>query len=427
MSLAAKMEEVDLSVQEEGFFLFRQPILNGRQQLVGHALLFCSGTSDDGNADINTSVVEQACEVGLRDVIGSSLAFVHVDTAILMSELPFTMPRQRVVLELLESVPLTPEIMDRLALLLAAGYRFAIGNVVAESAWTELLLPLVEMVKVNVLQMSAKEIAALSQSFQSKGKKLLAENVDTPEKFETCSQYGFIYFQGYHFARPELIPHRQASVLSVHVMEILTLIVRGDNNFEIVRSLNKDTAIRLMLLHLVNTPLCGFRRHIDSLDHILLVLGHRQLKHWLQVLLYANQGGQRGVVCSPLMILAATRGKICELLAGNISGHANSAVAFTVGMLSLSDILFNRSMADILDQLGEQAEVRGALISRDGFYGDLLRLVELSEQASTSEADQLHQLLDQLQLSRQDFFNAQKEAFAWGDNIAEHMGDQSER
>jgi len=102
-------------------------------------------------------------------------------------------------------------------------------------------------------------------------------------------------------------------------------------------------------------------------------------------------------------------------------------VAFTVGVLSLADVLFNRELVNIVDQIGESEEVRDALISRSGGYGDLLRLVEMNEQAAIFDTHQLSQLLERLELSNETFFNIQKEAVAWGGNIFEHMGNETVR
>ncbi|EJL80849.1 putative signal transduction protein containing EAL and modified HD-GYP domain containing protein [Herbaspirillum sp. CF444] len=426
MAVAAlTMDVPDLGAKD--FFLARQPILNIEQELIGYELLFRSTAvnratvTDDVAA--TAAVIEHAAELGLHNVIGSLTAFLNVDASMLMSEVIFVLPKEQVILEILETVELTPSLMRRIETLVEAGYVFAIDDLVEESARTEQLMPLARIVKVDVLDMQVETLAALSASLKLKGKKLLAEKVETSEQFKLCRDYGFDYYQGYYFARPDVLQGKKLSASCVVIMQILALIIKGANNYEIVRFIKQDVALSLMLLRLVNTPLCGFRRHIASLGQALLVLGDRQLKRWLQILLYANPNSNRNAASSPLMILAATRGKMCELLSQKIQPRRpnKSDTAFMVGVLSLTDALFNLEIADVIGPLGVSIEIREALLSRAGFYGGLLTLVESVERPELLSSAQLNEMLSNFQLSAGEFYNLQKEAFEWGDSISENM------
>ena len=434
MDSAALGTEIDeLCLEDREFLLSREPIIDVKQELAGYQLLFRDPYNYQVGAEdprsVTQHVVDFSTELALRNVIGSSMAFINVDAGILMSDAIFLLPRQRVILTIPGSLELTPDLMVLIAKFVTAGYSFAMADITAESERSEMLEPLIEIVKIDSRQLSTAQLLVLRHSFMKKGKKSLVEKIDTFDQFERCSKLGFDFYQGYYFAKSDARNGKKATQLSDHVMRILGLILSGGNNFEIVRSIEENAVLKEMLLHLVNTPIFGFRRHIDTLDYVLLVLGHLQLKHWLQVLLYADQGRLRGVPCSPLLIMAATRGKMCELLALAIpaSIFSNPDVAFTVGVLSLADVLFNRELVNIVDQIGESEEVRDALISRSGGYGDLLRLVEMNEQAAIFDTHQLSQLLERLELSNETFFNIQKEAVAWGGNIFEHMGNETVR
>ncbi len=425
---------LDIRVEDrevQDFFLARQPILNIAQELIGYELLF-RGTGDNRAAVIDdmgatAAVIERAVELGLHNVIGSLVAFVNVDAAILMNDVIFVLPKEHVILEILETVELTPALILRIAMLAEAGYVFAIDDVVQESYRTELLLPYIGIVKIDVLATPLQQIQALTNSFKLKGKKLLGEKIETIEMFKQCREYGFDYYQGYYFAKPDMLKGRKLKASSVLVMQILTLLIKGANNYEIVRFIKQDVALSLLLLRLVNTPLCGFRRHIASLGQALMVLGDSQLKRWLQILLYANPDVGSGA-SSPLMVVAATRGKMCELLAQKIHPRRSSKSdnAFMVGVLSLTDALFNVEMIDIIKQIGVSSEIQEALLARSGFYGSLLQLVELSEQPALFSVPTLSAMLENLQLSADAFYSVQKEAFEWADSISQNMTFDSE-
>jgi EAL and modified HD-GYP domain-containing signal transduction protein len=422
---ALNMHVEEMDVQD--FFLARQPILNIEQELMGYELLFRSTATDHATVvddmGATAAVIAHAVELGLHNVIGTLAAFVNVDAEILMNDVIFMLPKDLVILEILETVDLTPALMKRIAMLAGSGYVFAIDDVVEESYRTELLLPYIGIVKIDVLATPAARMEALTRSFRLKGKKLLAEKIESIEMFRQCRMYGFDYYQGYYFAKPDLLRGRKLKASSVLLMQILALVMKGANNYEIVRFIKQDVALSLSLLRLVNTPLCGFRRHIASLGQALMVLGERQLKRWLQILLYANPEVGPGAVSSPLMVLAATRGKMCELLTQKIHPRRSSKSdsAFTVGVLSLADALFNTEMAEVIRQIGVSNDIQQALLTRTGFYGQLLQLVEGSEQPQRFNARALGDILASLQLSAEEFYAVQKEAFEWAGSISENM------
>ncbi|WP_343722544.1 EAL and HDOD domain-containing protein, partial [Herbaspirillum seropedicae] len=234
-----------------------------------------------------------------------------------------------------------------------------------------------------------------------------------------CMTFGFDYFQGYYFAKPMILQGKKLEASKMIIMHLLTLLVRNVDNAEIVRYIKRDVALSLTLLRLVNTPVYGFQKFIDSLGQALIVLGRRQLKRWLQILLFANTDKEQAHTMSPLMILAATRGKMLELITTRIrpGRRKMSEMAFTVGIMSLVDALFGMSMETVLRQITVSTEIREALLRRTGFYGVALRLVECTEQRDQDQAE-MQRLLDELQLSADDFFEAEKHAFEWGNSIS---------
>jgi EAL and modified HD-GYP domain-containing signal transduction protein len=405
------------------FFLARQPILSREQDLIGYELLFRSAAFGPANVkdDVTATaaVIAHASELGLSNVIGNLHGFINVDAAVLMSDFIYFLPSDKVVLEILETVRVTPELVARVRELTKAGYVFALDDVVAESEEIEELLPLVKIIKIDVMEVDPSKLLKLSVHFKRAQKELLAEKVETLQQFNDCMTFGFDYFQGYYFAKPMILQGKKLEASKMIIMHLLTLLVRNVDNAEIVRFIKRDVALSLTLLRLVNTPVYGFQKFIDSLGQALIVLGRRQLKRWLQILLFANTEKDRAHAMSPLMILAATRGKMLELITVKIrpGRRKMSEMAFTVGIMSLVDALFGMSMETVLRQITVSTEIREALLRRSGFYGLALRLVECTEQREPDQAEMQH-LLDELQLSADDFFAAEKHAFEWGNSIS---------
>jgi EAL and modified HD-GYP domain-containing signal transduction protein len=412
------------------FFLARQPILNRARELVGYELLFRSAM--DNVADViddvkaTASVIACAAELGLNNVIGSWLGFINVDANVLLSDFIFFLPKEHVVLEILNTTKVTPLIVKRVEMLANYGFVFALDGVIAESTNIGELLPFIKIIKIDMTDISAERLAGLIGYYKVLNKELLAEKVETLHQYRICESAGFDYFQGYFFAKPVVLSGQKLRPLNTIILQVLTLIMRNANNGEIVRFIKQDIALSLMLLRLVNTPVYGFRRYIASLGQALLVLGDRQLKRWLQILLYVDPVREDKTTLTPLMVLAATRGKMLELCAENLRPRRPSIsdTAFSVGILSLADTLLNVEMSVILGQIGASADIRDALLSRSGFYGEILQLCESSELFGI-EKEQVLRMLEQLALSVDDFYQIQKKSIEWGNNIATNMRSES--
>lgn len=404
------------------FFLARQPILNRDQDLYAYELLFRRKVT--GPADVTddvcatATVIAHASELGLDNVIGSFLGFINVDATVLASDFIHFLPKQKVVLEILETVEVTDRIVARVEELAHAGFSFALDDVIANSDAVQRLLPVVDFVKIDITGMGLDQLSQLSGHFKRMNKTLLAEKVESLEQFQYCLDLDFDYFQGYYFARPTVLTGKKLSPSQVAIMQLMAQLISEAELAEIERSIKQDASLGLTLLRLVNTPVARAIPRIDSIAQALRLLGRQQIQRWLQILLYAETGKSKGTG-SPLLALATTRGRLLELMAEKIRpGDRNMAgIAFTVGIMSLLDALFGVPMEEILKRLSVADEVRAALLSRSGIYGNMLKLVESIDQIETN-APMVAPLLEKLELSAERLYALQVAAFEWSDMVA---------
>lgn len=402
------------------FFLARQPILNRGQKLVAYELLFRTAASGPANIvddlSATAAVISHASEFGMEKVIGDSLGFINVDAAVLMSDFINILPVDKIVLEILETVQATPEVLARIQVLAQAGFTFALDDVIVHTPDVQKFLPLVDIIKIDVKDLRPAALSTLAEYCQQHGKKLLAEKVETQALFQTCLDLGFDYFQGYHFSKPSILTGKKLAPAELSVMQLLERIASGADNSVIERCFKQDASLSLNLLRLVNSPAFAVRGGINTIGQALMVLGRSQLQHWLQVLLYANAGVSGR---SPLLLMATTRGKLLELMADKVMpGQRNAAdIAFTVGIVSLMDVLFGLPMTEILKTIAVRDEVRDALLLRKGMYGEMLRLAESIEHLDEDGAILLP-TLDKLHISGEALFAMQLTAFEWTNKIS---------
>lgn len=414
----------DATISDD-FFLARQPILGRDQSLVAYELLFRTEGACEANvtdqASATAAVISHASQLGMEVVLGGRLAFLNVDEVVLMSDFVRFLPHDGVILEILETVKATPELIARVAELRDLGFKFALDDVIADSEDVSKLFDLADVIKIDLKGVERSRLEALVRKFSGRKKKLLAEKVETVEEFETCLELGFDYFQGFYFARPTIMSGKKIAPTELVILRLLDLINSDADDSEIEMAVKRDASVGLNLLRLVNTPAAGSAAgHIDSLGDAINKLGRDRLQRWLQILLYSKPGG-KVELNSPLLQMASTRGKLMELMAQHLRPgmRAYADTGFTVGIMSLMDALFGMPMSEIVEQIPVSDEVAEALLERTGFFGELLRLAESIEMMDEGE-EEVAPALAGLALSAGDLGEIEMAAFEWSDKVARY-------
>jgi len=419
MTDTASLDQASQPLRLRNFYLARQPMLDRNQALFAYELLFRSTPNNSAEFDTDlaatSAVLAHAAQLGLPRAVGDACAFLNVDTEVLMSDIFAFLPRERTVIELVGSVEATEPVLWRLAELSGHGFKFAAEASVHGSRLGR-LLPLLDYVKIDLRAMPVVTMLSLVPRLRGTGKRLIAEKVESQAEYKTCLDLGFDYFQGFYFARPSVIAGRKLSPSQLALVELMNLVVSDADNSVIERAIKRDVTLSINLLRIVNTPAAGLRQRIDSLGQALIVVGRRQLQRWLQIMLYAEPGN-RGHTQTSLLMLASTRARLLELLAGRLRpGQRHVAdMAFTVGIMSLMDALFCVPMADLVEQIPVSDEVAQALLRRSGFFGELLRLAESFERME--EGDDMLPALGELAASGDDLMELEMAAFEWSGQV----------
>jgi EAL and modified HD-GYP domain-containing signal transduction protein len=370
--------------------------------------------TDDMQA--TASVIHHAfSEMGVQTVLGTQLGYINVSADMLLSDMVELLPKDQVVLELLETIQIDDAIVERCRALKLQGFTLALDDFVYDDRYLP-LLALVDIIKVDLLLHTPDELRDVVTQLKRWPVKLLAEKVDSAEQANYCHALGFDFFQGYYFARPSVLTAKRADASQLALIQLLGLVLKDAETQHIEHIFKQHPNLTYNLMRLVNSVASGAHRSITSLSQAIMVLGRTQLQRWLQLLLYTLQSGAS--YPSPLLMLAATRGKMMELLAQQQGSSADVCdEAFMAGILSLIDSLIDKPLADIVDELSLGKRLAAALLHRDGELGVLLKLIECVEQ---TDLDQASALLEQTSgLSLSDLTAAEIEAMTWANQIAE--------
>ncbi|MBI4989916.1 MAG: EAL domain-containing protein [Rhodocyclales bacterium] len=409
----------------QDIFIGRQPILDRDQQLYAYELLFRRGTQNsaevtDDLAATATVISHVFSELGLEAALGPYLGFVNLDARMLASDALELLPREKFVLEVLETVDITPEVVARCRALKDKGFTLALDDFVTFEERHAPLLDLADIVKVDLMGMDAGALEKTVKALRPWKLKLLAEKVDDEAQVKACRDLGFELFQGYYFAKPTVIAGKKLSHSELSLIRLLGLIL-DDAETPLLEGIFKhDPALTLNLMRLTNSAAAGLRQKIASLRHAITVLGRRQLQRWLQLLLYTNPTSGGGA--NPLLQLAATRGRFMELLAGDLMGAGRDLEdrAFMTGIMSLMPALLHVPIDEVIATLNVAPEVREALENRAGVLGRMLLLAEKQEEGDRDACFALIVELPGIDTGRVNAILTQ--ALAWANSIGQQAG-----
>lgn len=417
-------EHADINLPDEAtedIFLARQPILDKQQKLVAYELLFRSFGSEKADFTehmrATTTVIHNAFSgMGIAAVLGQAHGHINVDHHFLMSDIVEALPAKQIVLEIPETVAVDDQLIERIRSLKKVGYTFALDGYTGNPGKVEKLLQEVDIVKVDLLQIDSTVLIDTAADLRRRRLRLAAEKVETKEQFDNVCSLGFDLFQGYHFAKPQLLTKKhQKGMAKVQLLQLMSLIM-GDADINALESeFKRHPTLSYNLLRMVNSAAGGLRQRVNSLRHAIILMGRKQLQVWMQLLLYTAQ--DNGASSNPLMQMAATRGKLMETIAkaDPASSKEDHDAAFMTGILSLIDALLAMPKEEIFKGLMISDEVKDALLYYKGGLGYILRLAESVEADNHIETKEL--IADVPGLNVESLMQMQLEAFFWANSI----------
>lgn len=401
-------------------FLGRQPILDRSQSIVAYELLFRSGqtasanVSDDVAATAN--VISHAfTELGVSTVLGKHKGFINFSSDLLLSDIIELLPRDKVVIELLETITVTPQIIARCQELKAMGFTLALDDYTSEDPQFDILFDLVDVIKIDYPLVDKQALPAIVKRLKKKQLKLLAEKIDDRAQADLCMALGFDLYQGYFYAKPVILTGTRTDPSKLNLLRLLGLVLGDAETGEIEQVFKHDPSLTFKMLKLVNSVGMGLAQRINSLNHAIVVLGRRQLQRWIQLLMFVPNSGDTE---NPLLQLAAIRGKLMEQLALDQAPRDREYHdrAFITGILSLLDTLLGMPLAEIVEQINLAPDVKSALLERHGMLGELL---DLAEKLETNDFATAGELLQCSGLSVEQLLQAQMEAMRWANGLVE--------
>jgi len=393
-------------------FLARQPILDVKQRIRAYEILYRSGYTNhylaaDPDEASSIVVLDTFQHLGLDSLTGGSPAFINFSSRLLEMDIATLFPARYLVIELLETVDCRPEVLQKCRELKALGYTIALDDFVYSSS-SEALLGVADIVKIDFQAADSSQLRWLVPELKARRLTLLAEKVESWEELRLACELGFTMFQGYYFSRPEIVTAKRLLPLQMICLELIRAVNQRPLDFRHVAGIvSRDLSLTYSLLRLVNSAAFSPRHRIESVQQALVFLGETEIKKWVSLLALQHM---RTTKLDAPVVTSLVRGRFAELLAEQTHLREKSGALFLSGLFSMLDVLLQRPLDLILEEIGAPPEVRQLLLEGTGPYRDIGSLVLAYEQGRWGD---MEEYATRLQLAAETVTQAYIEAIQW--------------
>ncbi len=362
-------------------FLARQPVFDRAISVCAYEILYRSSLEEMFGASSSGDTTAQVLADGtLLDHLDALTAgrrmFLECSRETMLSGKTSMLNPKNVIIEVPAYVDADDDFVHHCRRLKAQGFRIALNDFNERATPNDLIL-LADILKLDFQVASRSEIRDLVHKYIPRGVHLLANRLDTHEAFESARSFGFTQFQGDFFARPLVYGSKDVPAFKLTLLRVLQATSRENMNLdEVERLIRQDPALTYKMLRYVNSAWFGARSQIDSVRHMIMMLGENELRKWSTLVLLTALSGDKP---PELSVLASVRARFCELLAPRAGLADSSEHLFLAGLMSTMDAILDRSMENVLKDLPLAPPVVNALRDASTPEGAVFAMVRAYE------------------------------------------------
>lgn len=357
----------------------RQSIFNANYEIYGFEFLYRGNRYDVSNSNDAMGATSELLSnlftaIKKNEKANEFPAFINIDSAFIKSPFFFPSFSENVVLEILEDVVASPEIILRIKSLKQKGFKFALDDFVFEADRLK-LLPYVDIVKIDITAISLDTLKKALPILQPYPLILLAEKVETEIEFQECLKLGFDLFQGYFFDKPKLVQGVEISLSKKVTLNLVTELLRDDITInEITTLISCDPRLAIKILLLVNSSYFSLSRKIDSLREAIVILGIKAVQRWAALLLLTTESESPLEIFRILLCRAKALASYAEIRSLN-----NKDDYFYLGLFSGLHALIGTDLNTLLEQINLNNNLKAALKGEKSAIGDKLLILKAIE------------------------------------------------
>jgi c-di-GMP-related signal transduction protein len=395
-------------------FVARQPIFDRKKKLYAYELLFRSGMSNgfpglDGNIATSSLLSSSFFTVGIEKISGGRKSFINFTEDLLIRGTPTLFSHKKIIVEVLETVQPTETIIGVCKDLCNKGYSLALDDFV----YAQKFQPLIELsriIKVDFRSTPLDEIEKMVDYLSKYPCKLLAEKIETYDEFKKALSMGFVYFQGYFFAKPEVLKNKEIPPSKLAILQLIADV--NSSVFDVAsleKLINQDVSISFKLLTYLNSSFFSRLQPISSIRQAIAFLGERGFRLFVSLIATSRLADDKP---DELIRTSIIRARFLEHIGQEVK--MASSEFFMLGLFSLLDAMLDNSMEYLLSKLPLTDQVNDALIRRKGELFPFLRLVETYESGNWSDFGQAR---ENFGISSEKVIQFYMDALGWADSF----------
>jgi EAL and modified HD-GYP domain-containing signal transduction protein len=366
-----------------------------------------AGARFDGAGTVHE--LEVVSNMGVATLSGGKEVFVPVNQFSIFAEISLqcTVPADKVVLLMDNTIQPTDEFVKRVRELKEQGYKMAIRKLPISSfePYKHILEKcdyiLLDHVKIDISK------AKIYFKKQYPNIKLCAVNVDTKEDYDNLvSQGGYDLYEGSFFRMPVTKSETEVSPLKVNYIELLNVVNAPDYDLtDAADVIGKDPALVISLLEIVNRM--ALNSEITSIRHAAAMLGQKELKRWINTAVTKELCADKP---TEIIRLVMIRAKFAENIAKEFDLAMQAPELFIMGLFSALDIMLGKTMEEALQMVQVSKNVREALLENKGEFAKVLEFMRRYEDADWTEVSRLL-VIDNMDMDN--IYNAYLGALRW--------------
>ncbi len=357
--------------QKDNFFL--DPMMQGTRQNDGAAAVYG---------------LEMIEEMGIETISEDCEIFVSLSNISVFSDVAgqCSAPHDRIVFLIDNTIPPVEMYIKRLRELKEMGYKLAIRKLaVSDFENYSEVLKLMDYVLLNNRKIAIDKAKIYFGKIYP-NIRLVAGNISDMETFERLkASGGYELYEGEFYRVPVTRGNVEISPLKVNYIALMNSV--NSENFDladVADIIGRDPALTISLLEMVNRM--TINSGITTIRHAAAMLGQKELRKWINTAvvkeMYADKPGE-------ITRLSLLRAKFAEFLAEPFQMQARQEELFLMGLVSVLDVILEKSMEEALEKVKVTGDVSRALTAGEGPLASILELVKQYESANWQEVTRL--------------------------------------
>jgi c-di-GMP-related signal transduction protein len=320
----------------------------------------------------SASTIDSILLFGMDRLTPGCRSLLNCTPDFLIRDFATMLPKDRVVLEILETVAMDDEVRDVCRRLKQAGYRLALDDFEDRPDWKP-LVAMADFIKLDLLATPPAGQLRLAQTYLPMNIHMLAEKVETYDDFNRTRAWGFGYFQGHFFSKPEMLSRKDIPQNQMNCLRVLQAVNRAEMEIaEVSERIKAEASLSFRLLRYLNSPAFPLIVEVHSIPHALSLLGERGTRKWVSLIAVTCMANGKP---AELVALPLIRARFCELLAPCAGRAASANDLVLLGLWSAMDGILDMRMPEVLKEIAIREDIRDALLGNSNKLRDIFEFV----------------------------------------------------